>query len=117
MVYRAALIGCGRIGSEFAESPGLAEAGICTHAQAYASCEATRLVAVCDSAPAKLERCGERWNIAGRYRNVGCLLAEQRPEIVSVCTQDPTHYELVRTDESLDAVLLRFLARRQERRR
>jgi predicted dehydrogenase len=104
MVYRAALIGCGKIGSEFAESPGLAEAGICTHAQAYASCEATRLVAVCDSDPAKLERCGERWNIAARYRDADRLLAEQRPEIISVCTPDPTHYELVRAGLRVDGV-------------
>ena len=104
MVYRAALIGCGKIGSEFAEFPGFAETGVCTHAQAYAACEATRLVAVCDPDPAKLERCGERWNIAARYRDAGRLLAEQHPEIVSICTPDPTHYELVRAALRTDGV-------------
>jgi len=33
------------------------------------------------------------------------------------CAEADVDYELVRTDESLDAVLLRFLARREERRR
>jgi len=35
----------------------------------------------------------------------------------ATCAEADVDYELVRTDESLDAVLLRFLARRQERRR
>ena len=35
----------------------------------------------------------------------------------TTCAEADVDYELVRTDESLDAVLLRFLARRQERRR
>lgn len=35
----------------------------------------------------------------------------------SICAEADVDYELVRTDERLDAVLLRFLARRQERRR
>jgi predicted dehydrogenase len=96
MVYRVALIGCGKIASEFADDLGSAGAGICTHAQAYTACEATQFVAVCDSDAAKLERCAERWHVAARYRDAGRLLTEQRPEIVSVCTPDATHYELVR---------------------
>jgi uncharacterized protein (DUF58 family) len=35
----------------------------------------------------------------------------------TTCAEADVDYELVRTDESLDAVLLRFLSRRQERRR
>jgi hypothetical protein len=34
-----------------------------------------------------------------------------------LCAEADVDYELVRTDERLDAVLLRFLARREERRR
>src|SRR5438132_5288286 len=96
MVYRTALIGCGKIASAFADDPGFASAGVCTHAQAYAACEQTQLVAVCDSDVAKLERCGRRWDVAARYRDAGRLLEEQHAEIVSVCTPDATHYELVR---------------------
>jgi predicted dehydrogenase len=108
MAYRAALIGCGKIASEFADEPGFESAGICTHAQAYAACEATRLVAICDTDVAKLERCARRWSVAARYGDAGRLLAEERPEIVSVCTPDPTHYHLVHaalTTEGVRAVL------------
>jgi uncharacterized protein (DUF58 family) len=38
-------------------------------------------------------------------------------QVKSKCAEADADYELVRTDDSLDAVLLRFLAKRQERRR
>jgi len=95
MSYRAAIIGCGKIGSEFADDPRVK--GIYSHAGAYAAWPETTLVAVCDSDPEKLEGCGERWNVAARYRDPQRMLAEQRPDIVSVCTPDATHYDLIRT--------------------
>ena len=91
--YRAALIGCGKIGSEFADDPCVS--GIYSHAGAYAACEGTTLVAVCDRNPEKLEGCGERWNIAARYLDPHQMIAEQQPEIVSICTPDSTHYNLI----------------------
>lgn len=93
MTYRAALIGCGRIGSEFADDPRVQ--GIYSHAGAYAACSATTLVAVCDRDPDKVERCGERWGVSARYRDPHRLLEEQRPEIVSICTPDPSHHSLI----------------------
>lgn len=92
-VYRAALIGCGKIGSEFADDPRVA--GIYSHAGAYAACEGTTLVAVCDRNLERLERCGEGWNIAARYLDAHQMLEEQQPEIVSICTPDSTHYDLI----------------------
>jgi predicted dehydrogenase len=94
MVFRAALVGCGKIGSEYADDPRVE--GIYSHAGAYIACPATRLVAVCDRDEGKLDRCGERWGVPGRYGEARQMLAEQTPEIVSVCTPDPTHYEMVR---------------------
>lgn len=44
---------------------------------------------------------------------LGAFLTQTR----SACAEADVDYELVRTDESLDAVLIRFLARRQGRRR
>lgn len=94
-IYRAALIGCGRIGSELADDP--RAPGIQSHAEAYVACEATELVAVCDTDPARLERCGERWGVAHRYSVVSRLLAESAPEIVSICTPDETHADIARS--------------------
>ena len=93
MTLRVALIGCGKIGSEFADDPKID--GIYSHAGAYAACRETSLVAVCDNNPAKLERCGERWNVPLRYSQPQQMLAEQAPDIVSICTPDDTHADLI----------------------
>jgi predicted dehydrogenase len=104
MTLRAALIGCGRIACEWADDPRAAAAGIATHAHAYAVCPDTELVAVCDCDPGKAARCADRWHIAARYSSPRQLLAEQRPHIVSICTPDSTHYELVRAALETDGV-------------
>jgi len=91
-VYRAAVIGCGRIGDAFVESPGTL--GVYTHAEAYVVCPRTELIGVCDINAENLRRCADRWKIASRYRHVDELLAAEAPEIVSICTPDATHYEL-----------------------
>jgi len=101
MVYRAALIGCGKIGSEFADDPRVQ--GIYSHAGAYAACPGTKLVAVCDTDPIRLGQCGDRWGVAARYQDAKLLLAEQHPDVVSICTHDHSHYDLVRAAISTGA--------------
>jgi predicted dehydrogenase len=94
MTYRAALIGCGKIGSEFADDPRVE--GIYSHAGAYDACSRTALVAVCDADIERSHRCGGRWGVTARYTDAAQLLREQRPEIVSLCTPDQTHASLLR---------------------
>lgn len=93
-MYRAALIGCGKIGSEFADDPLIKD--IYTHAGAYTACPQTVLVGICDRDPEKLDRCGDRWNVPARYLDASQMLAEQHPDIVSICTPDSSHYSLVK---------------------
>jgi predicted dehydrogenase len=93
VVYRAVVIGCGKIGSDNAADPRIS--GISTHAGAYTSCAETALVAVCDSDPKKVERCSETWNIAHRFQDYRKMLDEIRPDIVSICTPDETHYDII----------------------
>jgi predicted dehydrogenase len=94
--YRSAVIGCGRIGSEFADDPLAADWGICTHAGAYTSCPMTSLVAVCDTDLRRAKRCAERWSIPAWYVDPARLLAENPLDVVSVCTPDATHYDVLR---------------------
>lgn len=93
MGYRAALIGCGKIASEFADDPRLK--GVYTHAGAYAACPATALVAVCDVDPVKANNCARRWDVGAVYRDAAELFADSAPEIVSICTPDHTHFEML----------------------
>ena len=95
MTHRAALIGCGRIGTEFVDDPRIK--GVYTHAGAYMACPRTELVAVCDIDAPKASRCGRRWGVAAVYADAARLMEEQRPEIVSICSPDATHGDVLGT--------------------
>jgi len=90
---RAALIGCGKIGSEFADDPLIK--GIYTHAGAWRACSGVDLAAVCDADPERARRCAERWNVARWYVDPATMLEDARPDIVSICTPDATHSALL----------------------
>lgn len=91
--WRAALIGCGRVGSELADDP-LMQGDVFTHAEAYVRSPKTELVAVLDADEERARRCGERWGVRAQTR-LDALL-ESTPEIVSICTPTPTHFEVGR---------------------
>ena len=93
-MYRAALIGCGRIGSEFADDPRM-KGDIFSHAEAYTCCPDTDLVALCDADTERLTRSGERWGVKALYTKIEELLEIERPDLVSVGTPDETHYQIL----------------------
>ena len=94
-MYRAVIIGCGKIGSEFADDPKIKD--IYTHAGAYVHCPDTELIAVCDKDQEKSERCKDRWHIPKFYTDYKMMISETNPDIVSVCTPDQTHFEIIQT--------------------
>lgn len=100
---QAAIIGCGAIGSEFADDP-LMSGNIYSHAEAYVRCKATQLAAVCDIDPAKALRCAQRWNAGAVYVDHHVMLAEQRPQLVSICTPDSTHAAILQEVLHCDSV-------------
>lgn len=91
---RAAVIGCGKIGSQFADDPNRSRIGVYSHAEAYVCCEQTELVAVCDVDPKLAEATAARWGIKAWFTTIEELLREAKPELVSICTPDPTHFAL-----------------------
>lgn len=107
MTYKAALIGCGKIGSLSADDSLIK--GVYTHAGAYAACPDTTLVAVCDNDEKKVIKCSERWEVNAAYTNIISLLEEQKPQIVSICTPDVTHanvLDIVLSAPSVIAILI-----------
>ena len=106
MVYTAAIIGCGKIGSGFSDDPKVKD--INTHAAAYVSCPETELIAVCDTNAEKMMQCKNRWNVRTGYTDYQKMIIETRPDIVSVCTPDPTHFEIISKIIKLDIVKLIF---------
>jgi predicted dehydrogenase len=93
MTWRAAVIGCGKIGSEFANDPRITD--IYTHAGAYSACPETDLVAVCDADAEKVRKCGLRWGVSGTFQDIHKMMMKEKPEIVSICTPDSTHYSVI----------------------
>ncbi len=94
MTYSAALIGCGKIGSLFADDP-LMKGDVFSHAEAYTVCPGTELVAVVDIDKEARENCAYRWNVPQRFSSVAELLEEESAEIVSVATPTGTHYPVL----------------------
>ena len=92
--FRAAIIGCGRIGADCAPI-GSGSSRIASHAAAYSACERTNLVAVCDSDPEHLQRCGERWEVQRLFCDPRELFATEQIDLVSICTPPETHVELM----------------------
>jgi predicted dehydrogenase len=106
--YRAGIIGCGKIASEFADDPRM-EGDIFTHAEAYTHCPETDLVAICDSDPGQLTKCGQRWGVRARYTDLKELIGHEDLDIISVCTPDATHAEVIKDilsgSQSVKAIL------------
>lgn len=92
--YTAALVGCGKIGSTFADDP-LMQGDVFSHAEAYHVCPDTDFFAIADTDSAALAKCGERWAVDKRYSTVAELMEKAQPQIVSVATPTPSHYAIV----------------------
>lgn len=94
MSYSAAVIGCGRVGCSFDDDP--TRGYTSTHAGAYAASPDVDLVALVDMDREKLVRYGDKWDVPGRYTDYREMLEKEKPDIISVCTWNDTHLEIVR---------------------
>lgn len=90
MNFRAGIIGCGRIGSKFAEQ------NLPTHAGAYKKAHDVDLVALSDIDKGKLEKAGERWSITSLYHDYKEMLEREDLHILSICTEASNHLEITR---------------------
>jgi predicted dehydrogenase len=93
--YKAAIIGCGRIASDFDSDPKRQES-IATHAGAYSFLPETELAAAADLDANKLKAFGSKWGVNALYDNYEEMLDKVKPEVLSICTWNSTHYEICR---------------------
>ncbi len=93
-VWRAGVVGCGRIGCGFDDKP--LEARVNTHAGAYSHVAGVTLAALADVDPEKLIRYGTKFNAPGRYRDYRAMLEREELDIVSICTWNDTHLDITR---------------------
>lgn len=99
---RAAIVGAGRIASTYDDAvdprrpakffqgerrhPGLYTIHPVNHAEAYQTTEGYQLVAVVGRDPERQRAFAERWGVH-EFGNLEEMLASQRPDVISICTQ------------------------------
>lgn len=94
MTYKASIIGCGRIGCSFDDDP--KRKYISTHAGAYTKVIDTKLVALVDKDEKLLNKYKKKFNVSSIYTNYVKMLKQIKPDIISICTWDNTHYEITK---------------------
>lgn len=94
---RAAIIGCGKIGSSFADDPNREKLGVYSHAESYFLSERADLVAVCDVDADLVRACGGRWGCNKTYTDPMEMMANESLDLVSICTPDGTHFDIAMT--------------------
>ena len=91
--YRAAVVGCGRIGVTMEEDPRRILPA--THAGVYRACPRTELAAVMDVDTTRVEHAQRIFAGVQGFTSVGKMLDVIRPDIVSVATPAGSHREVV----------------------
>lgn len=94
MKYKAAVVGCGRIGFEFDKDS--KRKYLATHTGAYNFVKETKLVAVCDVNRKRLKECINRWSIPTGYSDFKEMLKKENIDILSICTPPHIHYPILK---------------------
>ena len=94
--YKAALIGCSRMGA-FIDNEVAAGRYPYSHAAGYEACDRTELVACSDLRPDVMAQVGERYGVPpeGQYTDYREMMEKVQPDIVSVATQPEPRAEIV----------------------
>jgi predicted dehydrogenase len=92
-LFRVGIIGCGRIAGGFEGNPGMIFPS--THAGAYSKNEQTKLISVADQNEAELKKFAKKWDITNIYQNYKKMLLNEKFDLISVCTHDESHCEIV----------------------
>lgn len=97
--WKAAIIGCGRIASEFDNDPKRLD--VSSHAGAYQTHPDIQLLAACDVDPGKRRAFQKRWGEVQVYKNARELFKQEHVDIVSVTTKNDQQYRIMR--DAIDA--------------
>ena len=97
-ILRAALCGLMPVASKRPETTFFGRVPL-SHAAAYASLPNCRVVAVCDFRPDLVSAFGrdwaDTWAAPAGYRHVEHMLDEAKPDLLSICTPDDRHAEII----------------------
>lgn len=96
-IYRAAVIGCGRIGSSLEDD--IFRNHPCTHAGGYQMHPRTEIVAGCDIKADRRKHFSEKWSVKDIYKSFRTMLDVAKPDIVSIAV--PTRLHCLILDEAV----------------
>jgi predicted dehydrogenase len=91
-VYTAAIIGCGRIGTDF---DNIESSNVFTHAKAYKLHSSVILGGVMDIDVDKARIASKKWECKA-FSNIDELFCDLQPDIISICVPDEFHYEYLK---------------------
>ena len=91
--YKAAVIGCGRIGVEVGNYSKEVQPG--THAGAYQNHPRIELVALVDINPDRLKVAEEYFPNVPLFKSAKEMLEKIKPDIISIATPPENHYQLL----------------------
>ncbi|OGH64492.1 MAG: hypothetical protein A2821_03150 [Candidatus Magasanikbacteria bacterium RIFCSPHIGHO2_01_FULL_41_23] len=91
--YKAVIIGAGRIAAGF-DTP--KSKAVLTHAHAYTLHSSVDLAGICDTDHEKTRAKAKKWSIRA-FDNLAEMCIHVKPDIISVCTPDETHFEVLKT--------------------
>ncbi len=92
--YKAAVIGCGKIGTMVNNYQ--KEVQPATHAGAWLACPRTELVGLADIHPERLKSAAQYFPGVPLFDSVRAMLIEKKPDIVSIATPPNSHLALVK---------------------
>ncbi|MGI8423319.1 MAG: Gfo/Idh/MocA family protein [Chloroflexota bacterium] len=94
--YRAAVVGCSRMGAFIDNEAGESVVLPYSHAAGYEACPRTELIAGADLRQETLEAFGHRYGVPPerRYTDYRQMIERERPDIVSITTQPEQHAEV-----------------------
>lgn len=92
-MFTAGIIGCGNIAGGYDEN--LKEPGVYTHAGGFKKSGKIQIKAAADPDMERLQSFAEYWGVDKIYPSYDELIREGPYDIVSVCTPDRTHYEII----------------------
>jgi len=89
-MYKAAVIGLGNIGFQFNLDPKRKETW--SHVSAYNKCKKTTLVGAVEIDEDKITIFKKHHNNIPVYKKISELMKNLRPDVISICTPDKTHF-------------------------
>ena len=92
MTFRAAIVGCGRIGSLRLDLNFSLSLGSCLRLHRS---QGNRVVAASDLRPVQLENFKQRWGVTALYTDFMEMVRQEQPDIVSVTTAAPDRADVV----------------------